>query len=190
MSLFFSPKQPNSSVIRGVGPVLVFPTATEALLGSKKWSLGPGFVALTLRESWTVGILAKHIWSVAGNSARQNISNTYVQPFATYTLPSALTFSIQTEAGHNWKSKQWSVPMNIGMSKLVRTGKLPVSLQAGVGCSAEVPASGPRGSGIDCRPKSSCPAHCGPGAIERACLVPGPTTASPAVNRQDACAIL
>ena len=38
MSLFFSPKKPTSGgLIWDSGPVLLFPTATESLLGAKKW---------------------------------------------------------------------------------------------------------------------------------------------------------
>jgi hypothetical protein len=37
------------------------------------------------------------------------------------------------------------VPVNVAVSKLVRWGKLPVSLQAGVGYWAESPDTGPEG---------------------------------------------
>jgi hypothetical protein len=37
------------------------------------------------------------------------------------------------------------VPINAAVSKLVRWGKLPVSLQAGVGYWAGVPENGPEG---------------------------------------------
>ena len=146
MSLFFSPKAPGAGgVTWGVGPVLVFPTATDSLLGSKKWSAGPGAVALMLRGPWTVGMLANHVWSFAGDSDRQDISNTFLQPFVAYTLPSAWTFAVQTESSYNWKSESWLIPVNFGVSKLVRFGRLPVSIQAGVGYWLESPRSGPEG---------------------------------------------
>ena len=146
MSLFFSPKKPTSGgLIWGAGPVLLFPTATESLLGAKKWGAGPAAVALTMRGPWTVGMLANHIWSYAGDSDRQDISNTFVQPFAGYTWPSAWTVSVQSESTYNWKTEKWSVPLNVAVSKLVRWGKLPVSLQAGVGYWVESPETGPEG---------------------------------------------
>lgn len=146
MSLFFSPKQIGSSGITwGVGPVFVLPTATDSLLGTKKWSAGPGAVALTIRGPWTLGILANHVWSFAGDSDRQNISNTFMQPFAAYTTPGAWTFALVGEPSYNWKSEAWSFPLNLGVSKLVRFGRLPVSLQAGVGYWVDSPASGPEG---------------------------------------------
>ena len=41
-SMYFSPKKPTSGgVTWGVGPVLLLPTATDDLLGAKKWGAGP-----------------------------------------------------------------------------------------------------------------------------------------------------
>jgi len=146
LSLFFSPKKPTSGGLTwGIGPVLLFPTATDSLLGAKKWGAGPAVVALTVRGPWTVGVLANHIWSYTGDSDRQDISNTFLQPFAAYTWPSAWTVSLQSESTYNWKTEKWSVPVNVAVSKLVRLGKLPVSLQAGVGYWAESPDAGPEG---------------------------------------------
>ncbi len=146
VSLFFSPRKPTSSgVIWGVGPVVLLPTATDSLLGAKKWGGGPTAVALTMRGPWTVGALANHIWSFAGDSDRPYINNTFVQPFASYTWPSAWTVSVQSESTYNWRIEHWSIPINAAVSKLVRLGKLPVSLQAGAGYWAESPENGPEG---------------------------------------------
>jgi hypothetical protein len=90
-------------------------------------------------------MLANHIWSYAGDSDRQDISSTFLQPFVAYTWPSAWTISVQSESNYHWKTENWSVPINVGVSKLVKLGKLPVSLQAGVGYWAESPESGPEG---------------------------------------------
>jgi hypothetical protein len=146
LSLFFSPKKPAAGVITwGVGPVLLFPTATESLLGGKKWGAGPSAVALATLGPWTVGALGNHLWSYAGDADRPYINNTFLQPFVAYTWPSAWTASLQSESTYNWNTEQWSVPVNFGLSKLVRLGKLPVSLQGGVGYWAESPDTGPEG---------------------------------------------
>jgi len=146
LSLFFSPKKPTSGgVTWGVGPVLILPTATDDLLGAEKWGAGPAAVALTTRGPWTLGMLANHVWSYAGDSDRQDLSNTFLQPFAAYTWPSAWTVAVQSESSYNWKTEKWSIPVNASVSKLVRWGKLPVSLQAGVGYWAESPNTGPEG---------------------------------------------
>ena len=144
--LFFSPKEPTSGgVIWGVGAAILLPTATDSLLGAKKWGAGPSAIALTMRDEWTIGGLANHIWSFAGDKDRIDISNTFLQPFVSYTTESSWTYSVQTESNYNWKLEQWSVPVNLSVSKLVFFDKLPVSLQAGVGYWVESPAAGPEG---------------------------------------------
>jgi len=144
VSLFFSPKE-SSGVIWGVGPIALLPTATDDLLGAKKWGAGPAGIAVAMLGPWTVGGLTNHVWSVAGDSNRDDISNTFIQPFAAYTWPSAWTVSLQSESTYNWKSEEWAVPFTMAVSKLVRIGKLPVSLQAGTGYWAKSATNGPEG---------------------------------------------
>jgi hypothetical protein len=145
-TIFLSPKKPTAGgVIWGVGPVFLLPTGTDDLLSAKKWGAGPAAVALVLRGPWTVGVLANHLWSVAGDDERQDISNTFFQPFAAYTWPSAWTVSAQSESTYNWKAEQWSVPVNVSISRLVRIGQLPVSLLGSVGYWFESADTSPEG---------------------------------------------
>lgn len=145
MSLFFSPKEPSDGVIWGVGPIVLIPTATDSLLGADKWGVGPAGIVVSMMGPWTIGGLANHVWSVAGDSDRPDISNTFIQPFAAYTWPSAWTVSLQSEATYSWKSEEWAVPITAAVAKLVWFGKLPVSLQAGAGYWAESSTNGPEG---------------------------------------------
>ncbi len=146
LTLFFSPKQPSAGGLTwGIGPVFLLPTATDSLLGAEKWGAGPAAIGLVLRGPWTIGMLANHIWSFAGDDDRLDINNTFMQPFVAYTWSSAWTASLQTETSYNWESKDWSIPANAALSKLVMFGKLPVSLQGGVGYWVESPDNGPEG---------------------------------------------
>jgi hypothetical protein len=146
LSMFFAPKNLGpSGVLWGVGPIALLPTATESELGGEKWGGGPSGIALKEIGPWTVGALFNHVWSFAGESDRADINNSFIQPFAAYTWPSAWTVSVQSETTYNWQSESWSIPVNIAASKLVFWGKLPVSLQAGVGYWLESPESGPEG---------------------------------------------
>ncbi len=85
-SLFLSPAK-SGALIWGAGPTMTFPTATANLLGSGKWSAGPAAVALTMQGPWVVGALANQQWSFAGDSDRQEVSQTLIQPFINYNLP-------------------------------------------------------------------------------------------------------
>jgi len=145
LSLYFLPKKPTNGIIWGVGPIVLLPTATDSLLGGKKWGVGANGIVLTEIGNWTVGGLANHVWSVAGDSDRPDISNTFIQPFAAYTWPNAWSVSFQSESTYNWKAKEWAIPVNVAVSKLVRFGKLPVSLQAGTGYWMKSTTNGPEG---------------------------------------------
>jgi len=146
LSLFFSPRKPTETgLIWGAGPVFLLPTGSDDLLTADKWGAGPTGVVLALRGPWTMGLLANHIWSFAGDDDRQDISNTFIQPFVSYTWPSAWTASVTSESTYNWEDEEWSIPLNASLSKLIRIGKLPVSLQGGVGYWIDTPDTGPEG---------------------------------------------
>lgn len=147
-SFFFSPKQPGpNGLIWGVGPVFMLPTATDEMLGSEKWGIGPTAVVLKQQHGWTFGGLANHIWSVAGEDDRDDISATFLQPFLTYSTPDSWTFALNTESTYDWKNEQWSVPINFQVSKVTRFGDQPVSLQLGARYWADAPENGPEGWG-------------------------------------------
>ena len=78
--------------------MILFPTATNDLLGSEKWGLGPTGVVLKQSGPWTYGMLFNHIWDVAGDDKRADINNTFLQPFISYTTPTAWTYALQTES--------------------------------------------------------------------------------------------
>jgi hypothetical protein len=109
---------------------------------------GPSAVVLKQFNGWTVGMLANHIWSFAGNSDRSDINSTFLQPFISYTTKDAWTFTLNTESTYNWEAHQWSVPINFQVSKLVVIDKQPISLTAGVRYWAESAQNGPEGLGL------------------------------------------
>jgi len=147
-SLFFSPKAPTpGGLIWGVGPALLIPTATDELLGTEQFGLGPTAVALTQQGPWTIGALANHIWSVAGEDDRANINLTFLQPFLAFTTPDAWTFSANAESTYNWETDEWSVPVNLLATKLLKLGNQPISVGPGVRYWAKSATGGPQGWG-------------------------------------------
>jgi len=148
-SLFFSPKAPTTGGwIWGAGPVFLLPTGSERQLTADKWGAGPTAVILKQESGWTYGALANHIWSFAGDNNRADVNATFLQPFLAYTTPTAWTYSLNTESTYDWDNKQWTVPINAGVSKVVRIGSQLTSVQAGVRYWAEGPVSAPEGLGF------------------------------------------
>ena len=147
-SFFFSPKAPGpGGIIWGVGPVFLLPSNSHPFLSTEKWGAGTTAVALIQNSGWTVGVLANHIWSFAGDETRADVSATFVQPFISYTTPDAWTYALTMESSYDWTAEQWSVPVNFVVSKLVQFGHQPVSLGVGVRYWAEGPETGPHDLG-------------------------------------------
>lgn len=140
-SFFFSPKE--SSPIWGVGPVFLIPTASDSLLGSEKFGLGPTAVVLKQQGPWTFGALANHIWDVAGDSNRDGVNATFVQPFLAYILPTKTTLTLNTETTYDWHNDQWTVPINFIVSQMFKIGDQPMQAFAGARYYAERPENGP-----------------------------------------------
>jgi len=148
-SLFFSPKAPTSKGwIWGAGPVFLLPTASDEVLGGEKWGLGPTAVILKQEHGFTYGVLANHIWSIAGDDDRSDINATFLQPFLSYTTKTFTSLTINTESTYDWEEKEWSVPVHLLVSQLLKIGQQPISLQAGARYWAETPDNGPEGWGF------------------------------------------
>jgi hypothetical protein len=62
---------------------------------------------------------------------RADISSTLLQPFVSYTTPTAWTTTLNTESSYDWNEDQWSVPLNLAVSKVTRIGSPLVSLGGG-----------------------------------------------------------
>ena len=145
-NLFFSPKKPTEGgLIWGAGPLLLIPSSTD-YISADKWGLGPTAVALKLDGPYTYGLLANHIWSVAG-SGRQAISSSFLQPFFTYTMKTATSFTVQTEATYDWKNEQWNVPIALSVGQILKLGEQPIQLTGAARYYADSPAGGAHGWG-------------------------------------------
>jgi hypothetical protein len=148
-SFFFSPAKPTSGgLIWAVGPVFLFPTSTAQFLGAHRWGLGPTALVLVQQGPWTYGILANHIWSIGHQSTfndedgNPDVSNTFLQPFLSYGLGHGMTVALNTESTYDWKTSEWTVPINLSISQVIPIGGHPVSFALG----ARGYAAGPHGT--------------------------------------------
>jgi hypothetical protein len=147
-SLFLSPAKPTESgLIWGAGPAFLIPTASDNELGAQKWGVGPTAVGLKQDGPWTMGALGNHIWSVAGDDDRTDVSATFLQPFLTYTTKEAWTYGLNTESTYDWKDTEWAIPINAFVSKVTRIGDQLVQIGGGVRYWADSPPDGPEGLG-------------------------------------------
>lgn len=118
----------------GVGPSIVLPTATDTVLGTGKWSIGPAAVGLVSQGPIVTGALVSQLWSFAGDSDREDISLLTVQPFFNYNFEGGWYATTSPIITAHWQadSDQWTVPLGGGMGRVFNIGSQPVnaSLQA------------------------------------------------------------
>ncbi|MGH8584930.1 MAG: transporter [Gammaproteobacteria bacterium] len=142
-SFFFSPKDPVGGWIVGGGPVFLYPAASDDVLGAEKWGAGPTAVLLKQENGWTYGALSNHLWSFAGEDNRQDVNATFLQPFLAYTTKTFTTFTLNTESTYDWENSQWTVPLNVIVSQLVKIGQQPIQFAIGGRYYVEKPEGGP-----------------------------------------------
>ena len=147
-TFFFSPARPTSGgIIWAIGPVLLLPTATDEMLGSEKWGIGPSALVLKQKGSWTYGFLTNHIESVAGDSDRDDISLTLMQPFLSYATETKTSIGLSTESTYDWENEQWAVPVMLTVSQMLKVKEQIFTVGGGVRYWAESSDNGPKGWG-------------------------------------------
>lgn len=109
--------------ILGYGAALIAPTASEDFFGTGKWSAGPTIVIAKKEPGvYTVGGLATHVWSFAGDSERENVSMTTIQPALTYFLnKKGTSVSLTSETTYNWEANTdpWQVPLTVAIGQIL-----------------------------------------------------------------------
>ena len=131
-SVWASPSEPSASGwIWGVGGAFLLPTASDDVLGGGKWGAGPTAVALKQSGPWTIGGLTNHISSFAGDSDRNYVNSTFIQPFITYITDTKTTLALNTESSFDWRTNTWSIPINLMVSQMIKVGGQPLQLQVG-----------------------------------------------------------
>jgi len=134
----------KSGFLWAVGMVGTLPTATDSDVGGKQLRLGPEFL-LAKFEKWGIyGIFPSHQWDVTGWSD-ESFSTTQFQPVLTFILGDGWTAGTSPIGFYNWESSEWTIPINLNVSKTVMHGKTPWKYQVEANYYVEQPdAFGPQ----------------------------------------------
>ncbi|MBW2678739.1 MAG: neuromedin U [Deltaproteobacteria bacterium] len=144
-SLYFSPVKYDKA-IWGLGPSITMPSATDDQLGSDKWSAGPTGIVLFQPKWGTIGGLARHLWSFAGDSDRADVNQSLFEPFVNYNLPQGWYLIADIIITANWEadsSNRWTVPLGGGAGKLFNIGKQVMNIRSEVYYNVKKPNSAP-----------------------------------------------
>ena len=145
-SAYLSPSEVKG-LIWGVGPSINIPTATDELLGSKKWSAGPTAVVLKQTERWNLGLLYRHLWSFAGEKDRADVNQSLLQPWVSYNLNEEWYVISESIITANWEqddnSQRFVVPVGGGIGRFFYMGKQAVDISLSYYHNIEKPDAGP-----------------------------------------------
>ncbi len=85
VSFFLTPER--AKWLWGAGPIIQLPTATDVTEGTGKWSTGPTAALVYVNGPWVNGIVASHLWSVAGPEiSRESVQRTQIEVQVSYTF--------------------------------------------------------------------------------------------------------
>jgi hypothetical protein len=133
-SFFWAPRKTGSALV-GVGPILRFPLATDAGLGSGKWSAGVTVAAIARPRGWLLGFRTYNIWSFAGDKNRPEVNQFFLQYLVLRSLGRGWYVISVPKITSNWDApggSRWLVPVGGGAGKLFRMGRRGLDVQTAV----------------------------------------------------------
>ncbi len=126
-----SPKIGDASLIWGLGVAQSFPTASDDILGTGKWSTGPAAIAGYLGPKVKVAALIQNYFSHSGDHDRDKVRLMNLQYFYYYSLSDVMSIGAGPNIIANWAAKgsdQWTVPIGLGINRTIQFGKIPVRI--------------------------------------------------------------
>jgi hypothetical protein len=126
-----SPSNSGNWVL-GAGPTAIFPTATSHFTGQGKWQLGPSVVVGYLTKEFFIGVFPQQWWSIGGEHGRLDTNQMNLQPIATIFFGQGWSFGYSGNILADWTAPSedvWTVPIGLGLGKVVKLGRLPVKIQ-------------------------------------------------------------
>jgi hypothetical protein len=138
---FLSPRE-SSGTVWGVAPSLTVPSASDEVLGTEKWTLGPAFLVFRDIGPWSAGLLISNAWSIGGESDRADVNAGFLQPWLYYNFPSQAYIFYEPVITVDWEAdsgERWTVPLGIGVGKIFTIGTQYVNAQVAAFYNVETP---------------------------------------------------
>ncbi len=100
------------------------PTASNELLGSDQWTLGPGAHFSTEIGRLSTGFFVWQSWGLTNNPANKQVNQLFGKPYFIYELSKKWNLVyVPLGLSHSWKSTQgddWTVPLGGGIRRLIQ----------------------------------------------------------------------
>jgi hypothetical protein len=110
------------SLLFGIGPTFVFPTANEITTGQGKWQIGPAAALAFVPRNWLFGVLAQNPISFAGDPKFPETNALFLQPFITYQLGHGWFLRSEPQMIFDWISNKQQLPVDAGIGRVFKIG--------------------------------------------------------------------
>jgi hypothetical protein len=121
----------GGNILWGAGFDLGFPTASEDVLGTGKWTAGPSALGVYMGPKWKFGGLLQQYWDYAGDDDRDDVNLMNLQIFYMYSLSPTMSIGAAPNIIANWEQDSdntWTVPIGLGINRTFQFGKVPVRI--------------------------------------------------------------
>jgi hypothetical protein len=111
-----------------LGPFAGFPSASDELLGTGRWRLGPELVLAISAREWVTALVTRNVWSVGNDRGRADVNRLFLEYFLFYNLPKLFYLLYETTVTSNWEASRgnrWTVPVGIGFGRHHRIPNRP-----------------------------------------------------------------
>lgn len=123
-----------------LGPDFVFPTATDKAIGTGRWGVGPGALAMWKNDKMTAGALMEYFFDVGGKDSRAEAENMSILYFFYYMFPGAVQVGMDPTITYNnnaTSGNKWNVPIGLVVGKTIKVGNTPMKFQLGLDYSVK-----------------------------------------------------
>lgn len=127
----------KTGFLTAVGTVAGIPIGADGLT-SDTWTLGPEIFIGKFSKQVVFGVFPSHQWDVSGP---RETSLTTIQPIITFLPGGGWAIGTAGSMTYNWESEQWTIPIQLQISKTVKFGTLPVKMALEANYYVEKPDS-------------------------------------------------
>ncbi len=133
----------KNGLLWAFGMVGTLPTATDSDVAGEQLRLGPEMLLAKFEKWGLYGIFPSHQWDVAGWSDA-NYSDTQIQLLFRVLPGGGWAVGSLPIMNYNWESEDWTIPLNLTVSKTTHFGNTPLKIELELNYYVEQPdAFGP-----------------------------------------------
>lgn len=136
----------KSGLLWALGMVGTLPLASDSSVAGKQLRLGPEFLVAKFGKWGLYGIFPSHQWDVSGwgEGKDNSYSTSQIQAFLKFLPGGGWSVGTTPIRNYNWETEEWTIPLQVDISKTVKWGNTPVKLELEVNYYVERPdAFGP-----------------------------------------------